>query len=476
MNLYIGSKQSQEAVGFMRTSFATPGGQSSQSNPAGSGLRIKEVKETEEVISAKEAASVKQNFNDTMMSRLTNTMRNNGLGKISTEEATAAMESINAVLDKVTEDFGQGTANQVMATMLTNTKDNLNANRLGSALTSALKTVQLSAATQVEKGESLEEIEKGQEILDKLADLVEFLNKGYDEEEGFTAAENDSEPASLSASLNSLFSPLAEAPEQKIFNDEFSYKAAGDVFQDELNNYTAKQNFWLTMDEFGEGNRQKIVDFLRNEMGEEEAAKIVEEASGHDDIFAVVDEIRTLFKQNEILTDPEAGPALVPQTMGLEKINRLDRFLNEEMIDGVNAAISANNAVKERFDNMVMEEGVYSASVTKFASTDDIPENYGLHAWSGFLSDVDTVGGVFDLNMEGTRHFQVGELTHATNKERAAAQAENNIATLDKETGEDNSDQYDFLYSMALKGYETHYFGNTSSLNIDVGNLVNKVA
>jgi hypothetical protein len=139
--------------------------------------------------------------------------------------------------------------------------------------------------------------------------------------------------------------------------------------------------FTISVDEFGRENLDDLTHFLRDYLGDDEAAKIIENLSGSDDIFEAVEKVRDLFYADSYRAapiDPEISwfPGIAHhEGPGMEKIAKLGIYLEKYMTGKVNQLIATNSTVKARM--------VKYAAKFLGCSQEDVMENCGITYWPG---------------------------------------------------------------------------------------------
>jgi len=329
---------------------------------------------------AKEAAAkeISARFADTFLGRLLNDKDN----PKSLEEAQALLDSILDTVEEIKEQFGQPAANEVMAEILTNTERRLSAENIAKAIGGVLQNISYFNKLTIQKGGlSEEEYAQTQETEKKLKDMVKFLNAKEEDSSG----PDGSAPKGLTAALNGYFGlPGLEIKEedQKFFDDDFAWLSEAQI-REKNQSSSSHDHFSISVDEFGRENLEDLIHFLRDYLGDDEAAKIIENLSGDDDIFDALGKVNDHFyadtyakplpdSYSDTMLDPNTRlPGLLAyQGPGIEKIQKLEIYLNKYMTDKVNELIATNSTVKSR---MVEYAGI----------PENTTGNYGITCWPG---------------------------------------------------------------------------------------------
>jgi hypothetical protein len=440
----------------------------------GYGLSIKndslknvQTTEDEEILQKKK---IVQNFEAVITDRLKNDVKN----QKNEEEIIELVDSICRVIEKIEYDFGEVMATEAMAKLLTDTEQRINDTTIAGALGSILKAKQL-IIKKIIKGTATEKdvelftkehhaIKKDEETYNpddwkkdyaKINSMVDFLN-GEDTEITEISGENE---ISLSTVLNDYYGEVIIKDEDYYkFSLKFDWLRTEDVTTKNREYFNEEYGFDFTMsvDEFGRENLDELIDFLKNDLNDKEAANFIENLHGSHDIFAAfnyllethylapnfapinntsnnIDEQDTeilanlsdyqrYIQEKFCISDEdmvEAAkyelPAEPPQydynskymwlninadfvdedSITEENFNsNLNYFLNSQFLDKVNAVIQENSSVRERF---------LKIAAKNFGGNEQlVPENYGLTAIPTNLNmasfSTSHIMGVMDTN------------------------------------------------------------------------------
>ncbi|UQZ91384.1 hypothetical protein C4J81_18980 (plasmid) [Deltaproteobacteria bacterium Smac51] len=422
----------------------------------GTGLSVKKTeaaasKSVTQSQQASEAANknVAQNFESTLMRRLTKARNEAEADEKTPEELEAMMGSIMDTVKEVKKEFGNETANQLMAEILTGTEKGVSGDRIAGAVSTVLKGIKNSNNAVINKSDvTADELAKAEELNKKLESFVGFLNKGDADEEG----------GSLNSALNSYFgfSKMAE-DDQKNFGDDFAWLSANQIRANEQSTGQSQQ-CGITVEEFGRENLAELVDFLRNDLGDEKAAQYIETLGDEDDIFDAVDQLCQTFREDSQEVggvNAETGEIVLNhlEGQGIEKMQKLGQFLNHNMVDKVNEVIRTNDDVRQRF---LTEAGVAPEDAGS------VPEGFGITAWPGeFGGRVDPAGF---SPVSTNRRFGMDDMTGSTGMSRSIESMSGwgDFNRLMGDLQPDKKGQYqagasslDAKYNEAKKAYET---------------------
>ena len=394
-----------------------------------------------------------QNFSKTLMDRLVKEQLKADSGnKKSLEETQAFMDSLTGALDEIKDKFGQGTANHIMAEILTNTERGLSGDRIAHSFTGALKVIAITTTQTLNSDTATDsELEDAKNTEKKLADLLNFLNNG-------TAENDDSDLQGLSGALNSYFGnpafPLAEE-EQKIFDTDFLWKTVKAISE---KNASAADIFGLSLSvkELGQSHVDKLVNFLRNDLGHEEAASYIESLGADDDIFMAVNHVKNMMWENTTVTGGFLGYEW-HEGPGAEQVHKLTEFLQYNMLDAVNSAFRNAPELSDRLKDY--------ASMFYNGKAEDVPSGIGLTTWPGGL-----LGG---QNSSSIYVADIGDTTVVDRHEQFLFQAGDFWRGMTQSTGEENRQKYEGFAQNCDKSYEEYLLGKNKT---EPGALVDQQA
>jgi hypothetical protein len=396
--------------------------------------------------------NISQNFAKTLMGRLEKEQLKADSGnRKSLEETQAFMDSLTGALDEIKDKFGQETANHIMAEILTNTERGMSGDRIAHSFIGALKVIAITAAETLRSDTATDSEVEDALNTKKLADLLNFLNNG-------TAESDDSDLQGLSGALNSYFGnpafPLAEE-EQKIFDTDFSWKTVKEISE---KNAPAAFAFDLSLSvkELGQLHVDKLVKFLRDELGLEEAASYIENLGADDDIFTAVNHVKNLMWENTTVTGGFLGYEW-REGPGAEQVHKLTEFLQYNMLDAVNSAFRNDPELSDRLKDF--------ASMFYNGKVEDVPSGIGLTTWPGGL-----LGG---QNSSSIYVADIGDTTVADRHEQFLFQAGDFWRGMAQSTGEENRQKYEGFAQNCDKSYEEYLLGKNKT---EPGALVDQQA
>ncbi|MDR2197937.1 MAG: hypothetical protein LBR53_00475 [Deltaproteobacteria bacterium] len=303
----------QNAAGFMKIggSLYGSGGRLSIGNRTDYGLKMETISfkasSAQPNDEEREKKKITQNFEAALTERLKN---DRGLNKTD-EEVQALVNSIAGVVERIRNDFGEGMATEAMAKIITGTEIKMNDVTIANALGSVLKAKQAMLEKTVRNGglteAEVEYFEKEHHVikkdpktydpgdwkkdLEKVNQLVEFLNEESDSE-----GDGNRKTASLSSALNEYYGEVVIKDEERmVFSDKFDWlsKEAASGKNREYFNSDYGFDFAITVEEFGRGNLAELIDFLRNDLEDEEGAQLIENLLDADDVFAAINYLMT---------------------------------------------------------------------------------------------------------------------------------------------------------------------------------------
>ncbi len=348
--------------------------------------------------------NIPDKFAETLLLRL-NTVQDEAGGKKTPESSQKLVDSITAVIEEIKNEFGQEAANRAMADIVTGTEKNVSAEAIAGAIGGALKSLaDANEKTINDPSVSKEQYEAAVTTKERLQEFVARLNGG--------AANGDgSNGFGLNEALNGYFGLAAES--QKNFTADFSWASPGEEASRAENDGWAP--FTMSVKELGRETLQKFADFLRSDVGNEEAAKYLEGLDDNCDIFEAIDCMRNQILKDHTTVEPDdqvmgkfgeffPASALARRTgEGLEQLKKVNRYLADNMVDAVNGAIWSNGDLKARMRAAAGCDGDRNQSDT-----------YGLYNWPG--SRV-VGGGLCDWEYGGgARNF--GECGNTTGADR----------------------------------------------------------
>ena len=304
----IGSVSSQNSLsGSMRTSSAAQPQTSSARSEAASGASARK-------------AGVAENFKQAILHRAERFQNSGQIEGSGPKEARALADSLGQAAHQVREAYGQEAANSFMAKVLQGVdKEGFGLNSLTDSLGSALRDVAQGHSPHL------------------LEDLTETFNQGL----GLSAEANGQrETQGLSQAVADFFGlePQGDKDNQLAMgfdrNGRWDEVAVSENKGDSVyikgtpqaaEAALADSASSLTLDTIGEDAKAGLVDFLRNDLGAEEAATYLESASDRAGLMKTIDQ--TISKALEE-TGGENGQAA-----------RLENYLNQELKGAVNASL-----------------------------------------------------------------------------------------------------------------------------------------
>jgi hypothetical protein len=280
------------------------------------------------------------------------------------------VESITAAIEEIKKEFGQTAANKAMADIITGTEKAVTAEAIAGAINGVLKS--LAEANEETINDPLvtrEEYEAALKMKEQLQSFVTKLNDG-------SANEDGSAGSGLNEALNGYFDLPPDS--HKYFTEDYAWVSPSEKAADE--EYDSQKGFKLSVKELGRETLQGFADFLRTEVGSEEAARYIESLGDDDDIFDAADYVRTLLMKNTYVKDSDAESirrfgANFPtrEGEGVEQIGKVTYYLGTTMIDAVNGLIRNNADIKARMQ----------AVTTPFDGDLNQSDTYGLYRWPG---------------------------------------------------------------------------------------------
>ncbi|UQZ90319.1 hypothetical protein C4J81_14340 [Deltaproteobacteria bacterium Smac51] len=312
---------------------------------------------------------VYSNFKESLMNRLEHSQRSGLASGSSQEDAQALVDSITATVAKVKDTFGQEAGNAAMSKIL---KD---LDQKGFSLESVTETVSDAVRHASQSGTSRQKAEFYEELNEDL---------GANLEEG-----KSDKTKSLSRAINDFFGLEGETNEKgdkaKVmgFDEKGNWREvdveiekegeSGQLFLEgtpEAAEDALRGSSSFTLKDIGQDTVDDMVDFLRNDMGSEEAASYVESQSKHADFMNTVD--MAINKALENSPDRAADVA------------KLEQYLNGDVKMAINnsSKINSNLFGNVEFEGWTINSGVSSeeggqAEVTfstkwKYGNRDDV--------------------------------------------------------------------------------------------------------
>ncbi len=347
-----------------------------------------------------EKLNVSDRFTETLLSRLANIQDETGAKK-TPEDSQKLVNSITATIEEIRKKFGQEAANRAMADILTGTEKNMTADAIAGAVSGVLKGLsEASEETIKDPSATKEQYEAALKTKEQLQEFVKKLNEANSNEDG-------SGNSGLNGALSSYFGLSAES--QKNFTDDYSWASPiKDGISSEGGSYKA---FAMSVKEFGRAPLQEFADYLRSEVGSEEAAKYIEGLSDGEDVFDAVDRVRNILLENTHVTEPDAESirrfgASFPQRAGegVEQLGKVNRYLAENMVDAANESIRGSAEIKARLQ-----------AATAYDSDRNQSDTYGLYTWPRGVS----VGRLCDWRYgESYRTWDFGECGDSSGADR----------------------------------------------------------
>ncbi len=326
---------------------------------------------------SKEEAKQKliQNFETTLLSRLEKTENPNAKEKTPAdtraEEAKVLANSITATIEQIKKEFGKEAANEVMANILTSTEDGVTADKIANAIGSVFAAFANSAKEAATSATATpDDLAKADETNKKLEKMVKFLNAGEPDK-------TDGEKSALTGALNEFFGMNAfEEDDRDRFTADFKWISRNEEIENEKAKGHKEKDFYLTFEELGKENTDRLINFLRNDLGDEAAAQYIESLGEDADVFEAITDLRDMFYEDSekvgYFNNSTDFKLARHEGPGMDKIEKLTDFLNDNMLDEVNRIIRDDAGVHSRFLEMAAK---------KFDSSEDIPATYGLAAW-----------------------------------------------------------------------------------------------
>lgn len=359
--------------------------------------------------------AVTQNFAASLLTRLTESGGADPESQTNQEQAQALVDSITAAVDELKKQFGQEAANKAMADILTATKDRASSDSIAGAISGVLHELKASNQKTLDNSDpDSEDYDKALKLEQQLNDFLEYLNAKSINQDG-------RDVAGLSEALGAYFG--SASMDGKTFQEDFTFQSAQSSASADTG--AATSGFSLSVGEMGREVVQGLADYIRSEIGHEEAAAYIENLADGDDIFDAVDHVRNMFVANTTLTDGiiteplngdvelwnEGSKALVgmqslPQRVGpgVDQLRKLSDYLEGSLVDAANKAIRNDAAVDRRFQGFMTRYGDESQK-----------SGYGLLTWPRTQS----VGGLQDMSYGPERRtWNTGNIGDTTSAER----------------------------------------------------------
>ena len=404
-----------------------------------------------------------KNFSTELFSRLKQAQNNNPNSLKNAKDAQDLVDSITTSIDEIKTQFGQEAANQAMAEILTSTESGVSSSRIAGAISEVLRGI--SAANQaVLNSDHLtgERYEEAKKIDQQLTDFVEYLNskENYDQV--------DERPLGLSLALNDYFGDAnLQEKDQKIFDANFEWLTVKEIEAKKAED-DDKDCLKLSVKELGQDAVNKIATFLRDELGNKEAASYIANLSEDDDIFKAVDHVRTMmFEDTHLVSgglDEKTGlPSLVHREgTGVTQSFELNQFLSSEILDAVNSALRDDPELKERFTTYVADKQ-YGGDTTK------VPDGLGLATWPGGM-----LGSIYGPAHRSTVYLaNIGNSTAEERKTDFLAQSGDFWKEAAKNSSNQNAAEYETIAKNCGQTYQDYISGRQAT---KPGTMVNKDA
>lgn len=362
--------------------------------------------------------AVTQNFAASLLTRLTESGGADPENQTTQEEAQALVDSITAAVDELKKQFGQEAANKAMADILTATNDRPSSDLIAGAISGVLHELKASNQQTLDNSDpESEDYDKALKLEQRLNDFLEYLNAKSINQDG-------KDVAGLSEALGAYFgSASMGGNDKKTFQEDFTFQSAQSA--PSAGTDAASPGFSLSAGEIGREVVQGLADYIRSEIGHEEAAAYIENLADSDDIFDAVDHVRNMFLANTTLTDgiiteplngdvelwnegskALAGMQSLPQRVGpgVDQLRKLSDYLEGSLVDEVNNAIRNDAAVDRRFQGFMTRYG-----------DEGQKSGYGLLTWPRTQS----VGGLQDMTYGPERRtWNTGNIGDTTSAER----------------------------------------------------------
>lgn len=290
------------------------------------------------------------------------------------EEARALVDSIVSAIEQVKNELGVGSSNGIMANILINTEEALNASTIAFGFTDALRKIQNESA--VDKNSK-----NNPDSSAKLEKLLEFFN-GTDEEGKLAEdrasaaadqpdtpqamADKSASPLRLSEALNQYFEVEDSNRKPKIFTEDlqWGYERSESLNPD------------LSVQAMGQENIDLIIDHIRKNYDNEEAVQYLEDLSDEDNFFDAIETVANMLGVEQLpasqqlshrdhfakfLNDgaEEYGGLEAESNAARFKEGKFIDYLNSTVTDMVNDALNSNQKLKNDVDfkKSVMDKG-----------------------------------------------------------------------------------------------------------------------
>jgi hypothetical protein len=304
-----------------------------------------------------EKKKITKNFETNLTDRLrteSERLKNGKKQEKTEEEITALVDSVMGVIDQIRYHFGEGMATETMANVLKNTDIRVDGNSIALSIGDTLKAkstivakLLAGKATQKEvydykianniqedDPDFMKYVKRDSENLEK---MVEFLNK----EDGVTNIQ-DKEVSSLSSAINTYFGEVIIKDEDRyMFTERFDWLRTEDAKAKNREYFNEKFgfDFKMTVEELGRENLGELVDFLRNDLQDEESAAFIETLKDSDDIFAAINYLYTThyveptLQFSENFKNSDSYKRYNEVTDDAERAKILDTYMSENSVD-----------------------------------------------------------------------------------------------------------------------------------------------
>jgi hypothetical protein len=270
-------------------------------------LKIPEATKNQENLQKKKITT---NFETALTKRLVDDREH----QKSQEEVKYLVESVMCVIGQITSDFGQETATEAMAKILTSTEQRINANTIATAVGTVFKAreflvnkilsrktneadipeITKTYGSDLEPEEFMRKVEKDAENLEK---MVEFLNKANE-----TTDIVGQQISSLSSALNTYYGDVIISDEDfYCFSNKFDWLKADGV-KVKNSAYLSQDygfDFAISVSEFGRENLTELINFLRTDLKDDNSANFIQNLTDNNDIFAAINYIFNKHFDNE---------------------------------------------------------------------------------------------------------------------------------------------------------------------------------